>query len=768
MTSAPADSLTARQARPVTRATALVEAAAALLAVAIALVLLWVAYAAAWPLVIDVGGNDYQFARGFHEPQQADGRSYRWTDGDSTLLLPQPPVGAPGILRLELLDGHPQRSGPLVLQLDVDGVALTELVLRDNLRRSYRLLLAPAASSAPTLPVRLQSDAPLAIGDGRNLGVVVFEAGLAPTRSPFYLPSIWLAWWAAALGGLTYAATRALGVGRAVAFGVAAAGAALVALGIMLRPLEVLPFLPRFAGMAAVAGLGIVIARLLVPPVLVPPDQRAGRSGLLVPGAYLAIHMGVAYWMLVLYQQVMIWNGATGIGALSWTVGVGLALALALGVGLPLWWMLRGRHLPLVAGRTRLAQIALVLLALAAATHIAFSLWYAFTRQAPDFWIIFRGTRAWMRGGSLYDLEAVASNHFGHVFKVPPFYGMLFVPLVRYFDGLSVLFAHRVLNVLLLVATALIWLRMWRLPLFSLGAAALVIVLNFRPLVDTIAFGQIDLVLLFLLTAALWALRAERDAMAGALVALGTLFKLYPVVLLAFFVLKRRWAGLWGFALGMLVFNGIALAVMGWEPHRLYLFEVLPRIGGTTSWVENQTIAGFVARLVASPTSATIFQDQALQLLGTAISALVVLAVCALALLPAERRSPAFALQYGLFLLLMVLSVPAAWMHYETLLVVPFAAMLLELRERPVSLPFAVALGLSFGLIAYGNQWSFYSGAVTGVLTVLGVSYKLYGMLLLGALAGVALLNGRQAVAVPAGGRSPTRGLGEAPVGKGL
>lgn len=767
MTSTQTEALAVRQARPVSLAAVRLEAAATLLAAASALLLLWVAYVAAWPLVIDVGGNDNQFARGFHEPQQADGRSYRWTDGDSTLLIPRPPVGAAGILRLELLDGQPQRAGPLVVHLDIDDVALTELVLHDNLRRSYALLLAPGASSGRALAVRLQSDAPLVVGDGRNLGVVVFGAGLAPLQSLIYLPSIWLALWAAALGGLTYAATRALGVGRVVAAGGAAGGAALVALGIVLRPLEVLPFLPRFAGMGGVAVLGIVIARLLVPPVLVLPDQRAGRPGPLVPGAYLAIHMGIAYWMLVLYQQVMIWDGATGIGALSWTVGVGLALALAFGVGLPLWWMLRGRHLPLVAGRTRLAQIALVLLALAAATHIAFSLWYAFTRQAPDFWIIFRGARAWMRGGSLYDLEAVALNHFGHVFKVPPFYGMLFVPLVRYFDGLSVLFAHRVLNVLLLVATALIWLRMWRIPLCSLAAAALLIVFNFRPLVDTIAFGQIDLVLLFLLTAALWALRAEHDSVAGALVALGTLFKLYPVVLLAFFVLKRRWAGLWGFALGMLVFNGIALAVMGWELHRVYLFEVLPRIGGTTSWVENQTIAGFVARLVASPTSATIFQDQGLRLLGTAISALVVLAVCALALLPAERRSPAYALQYGLFLLLMVLCVPAAWMHYETLLVVPFAALLLELRERQVALPFAVALGLSFGLIAYGNQWSFYSGVVMGVLTVLGVSYKLYGMLLLGALAGVALLSGRQAVAVPAGGQAPTRGLGEAPAGKG-
>ncbi|NJN15620.1 MAG: hypothetical protein HC822_04655 [Oscillochloris sp.] len=45
-------------------------------------------------------------------------------------------------------------------------------------------------------------------------------------------------------------------------------------------------------------------------------------------------------------------------------------------------------------------------------------------------------------------------------------------------------------------------------------------------------------------------------------------------------------------------------------------------------------------------------------------------------------------------------------------------------------------------MIAYGNQWSFYDGTITGLLTVIGVSYKFYGMLLLG---GVMLLELAQA-----------------------
>ncbi|MCS6881153.1 MAG: DUF2029 domain-containing protein [Chloroflexaceae bacterium] len=744
-------------------ARSLPEALRVFLAAAIALALLWAASAAVWPLTIDVGGNDHRFARGFHEPEQLGGRSMRWTDGDSTLRLPRPPAGAPSVLELELLDSRPERSVPLVVRLSIDDAEATSLVLHGYLPRNYQVLLPSRLSVSGVVKARLQSNAPLIASDGRHLGVVVFDATLMPLRGAL-LPDLWLAMCALGAGALAYATLRLAGAGSRLALASACAGAALIALGVALRPLEVLPYLGHFAAIAIVACLGVLIVRLIVP--LAPADSRPpGKSEarLLVVGEHAAIVLAVAYWMAILYQQFMVWDGATALGPSPWTVGVGVALAGALGLGGPLWWALRGCRLPPRERRIRGAQIALVVLAGAAGIHLSWSLWYAFTRQAPDFWILFRGARAWVHGGSLYDLEAVATNHFGHVFKVPPFYGMFFVPLVRAFDGQSVLVAHRVMNVALIIATALLWLRMWRIPLISLSAAALLIVFNFRPLADTIAFGQIDLVLLVVLTAALWALREERDGLAGALVALGALFKLYPVILLVFFALKRRWAGLWGFVLGMLLFNGIAVAVMGWEMHRVYLFDVLPKIGGTTAWIENQTLTGFVARLAASPMSATIFQDQTLRLLGMALSAGVALAVCALALIPFDRRSPAFALQYGLFLLLMVLCVPAAWMHYETLLVIPFAAMLLRLWGQRTPLGYMLALGLSFALIAYGNQWSFFNGTVTGVLSLLGISYKLYGMLLLGFLSSAALLAARRPVVAAPGER--VAAAGEAPVG---
>lgn len=41
------------------------------------------------------------------------------------------------------------------------------------------------------------------------------------------------------------------------------------------------------------------------------------------------------------------------------------------------------------------------------------------------------------------------------------------------------------------------------------------------------------------------------------------------------------------------------------------------------------------------------------------------------------------------------------------------------------------SLRWSLRLIAFGNQWSFYDSALLDILTVLGASYKFYGVVLL-------------------------------------
>jgi hypothetical protein len=742
-----------------------------------AAVALAIGYARASPPALDVGGRDARFVAGFHAPETFLGPPVRWTAGDATIALPRPPAGAAASIVLRLFNGRPPQYPPPVVELSADGRPLGSFAVSGGAARVVRVLVPPTGQFDWAIRLGIHSDTIVPPNDPRPLGVRVSQSALAPLGGGPRLPTAWLLVWSVALGALGYALPRSMGVRREAALAAAALLAASLAVGVAIRPLELLPFLHRIVALIGLAYLGLWLARILTNDQrpTTDDDRETGRQGdketakpklntqhstlktsppssILHPrwsvrGCDLPIYLLVAWWLGPLFQLIMTADGATGVSPAPQTVWIG-GVAAALLLGLGLWRLLWGRGRGPEARSSSARRAALLILGAAAAAHGVYLLWFAFQRQAPDFWILFKGAREWARGGSLYDINAVLTNHFGYVFKVPPFYGMLFVPFV-FQDGERILLFHRMLNTLLLGATFWAWYRMWGLRLLSVASVGALALLNLRPLSGTIALGQIDLALLLILTLALWALRRERDLLAGALVALGTLFKIYPVLLLGFLLVKRRWRGLAGFALGMLLFNALAVAVMGWEMHRIYLTQVLPNIGGTTAWVENQTVSGFITRLFAPPMEATIFRDRTISLLGQALSGALILLACALALRPARPDSTAYALQYSLFLLLMVLAVPAAWMHYETLLFIPFGALLLHLRDRTIGAARAAALAASFALIAYGNQWSFFDGTVMGVLTIAGVSYKFYGMLLLGGVLAGTLLEQRAPFQLP-------------------
>lgn len=723
------------------------DARAIIIAAMASVVLLTIAYNRVWPLSINIGENDGRFAVNFNAPESISGRAMRWTTGASEVLVPRPPDGTPAMLSMRAVNARPDGQPTPNLTLHVDGKALPPFPITRAVSgvRDYHVLVESGARLRWSLPVEFDSDTIVPPQDPRPLGFMLDSLTWTPLHGGLPLPSLWLGAWAALLGAWGYSFPRSFGIDRGRALAAALVVAMLVAMGIAARPLEVLPFVQRIAALLGLGTAAVLLARFFAPPVPAHDERRTTKeeerllSGSCVIGWHLPVYLGVASWIGPLFQLILTADGVDGVTPSPFTMWIGGALLLAL-AALSGWALLRHDQARLTGG-------ALWLFAIASVAHLVAMIGFAYTRSGPDFWILFRGARDWARGGSLYDLQAIHTDHFGHVFKVPPFYGMLFVPFV-FQDGLQILLYHRILNTLLLAATVLVWFRMWNIRVLSAMGAGVLILLNMRAFTDTMAFGQIDLALLLILTLALWALRAGRDGMAGALVALGTLFKIYPLLLLGFFVAKRQWRALAGFVLGMIVFNGISIAVMGWDMHRVYLLEVLPNIGGTTSWVENQTIGGFLARMVDTPTEAGVLTNRPIALLANALSLVVIAAACVLALRPARRDTTGFALHYSLFLLVMVLAIPAAWMHYETLLFVPFAVLLLHWRNRAVPLGRAVALALSFGLIAYGNQWSYYTGTVMGALTILGISSKFYGMLLLGGVLARTLLD--EGVPIPA------------------
>ncbi len=145
------------------------------------------------------------------------------------------------------------------------------------------------------------------------------------------------------------------------------------------------------------------------------------------------------------------------------------------------------------------------------------------------------------------------------------------------FSSLPLLTAKRCWMVidLILLGLAGIFLDL----LTGLGArrVALLTFLCIFPLRTNFFGGQQHILVFFLLTLAAWLYFSKRPASSGAVLALAAALKIYPALLVFYFLRKRQWRALAGLVLGGLGLAALSLWLFGYEANRVYVWEVLPR-----------------------------------------------------------------------------------------------------------------------------------------------------------------------------------------------
>jgi len=667
-----------------------------------------------------VGEQDPILFRNFHDLETIGGTPSRWSKGGhrrderaSVIVVPQVGRGD-GVLEVQVR--APEDGPPVPLTLSAAGRTLAAADVQGP--RTLSVAVPRSVLAGGDVRVALTSPAWTRGKDPRARGVAIERVAwhpsswtLPPARQLWVLPAF-----AAALALLP---RRLGGSSRLTRLTPAAAGGVL-ALAAAWRPLEVAPFTHRLliGAVLAHAALGLWAALVRA------PGARWWAAPRTVAPRELLLLMGIGYWMLVAYHAALCYETRrfcpTLVTAITGLVVLGGLIAVAA-------WT-----------SPRRPGLALAVVSAGGVAQAAGAAVLAFRRPAVDFATLWAAARDFSLGGSLYKPAEVAANHFGAVFKVPPFYGMLLLPFTHV-ELRTALALARSLDVAVFLACAAV-LASWLRPRLGTGVslAAVAVVLGLmQPAFDSIAYGQIDVVLLLLLTLAFLALRAGRPAVVGLTVALAALLKLYPLVLVLFLAARREWKAVAWTAAGLVAIDAVAVAVMGWHEHVVYATEVLPRIGGGTGWVENQTVNGFLCRLLAGARRPAPVHDRMIDLLTWAIFALVAGASTLVAARRAERGANSAALSFGLFLVVMVLAVPAAWIHYETVTILTFLLLVGSAAEPPLPARLAFAVSLAFGLIAYGNQWTFYDGSPRPGLTALWLSRESFGLMMLWAAAAV-------------------------------
>ncbi len=652
--------------------------------------LLVLAWQSPRPVVIDIEGTDLVSRIDLHDPEPGPHGMFRWTESRSTITFPGIGLGT-WRLSLGLASGRdPDSPAPQVdVMVSPGAVPLDRLTPTGRETQTFDLLTPLSTEPAGDLTVVLVTN-PLYTppGEPRTLGVQFDFAVLTPL-GPVIPP----------LGVLA----ALLGVVVLVGLGLAALGGWQLVWG---------------GGLAVTVGLSAALAwnRLWVTPF---------AFTMLLLAALLAAGVWLIRWSLASFafappgsQKGLLWK------RIRFVLLLGL-----LGVGL-------------VGG--------------------AQGLDFAFKRErAVDFRAHWEASRRFNEGAPLYDLAALRANIFSDLYKYPPLLAGLLRPFALLDYPTARDYWRLILLLSLVVAVGVISWSFVRQPFPPLAAddgsteartawerlmqptlLFVTVVALFRPMVDALNYGQLDPAILLLLALTLVGLRADRPALAGWALALATALKLYPGILILYLVWRREWRAVGNFAVAVVAWNVLAAALTNLNDTLTYYTQVLQLSGGSSAWVENQTISGFVARLFTDHLRQEEFPQTLLLrwLLLNGLTYATLIVTVGISLWAARRVRPgdgmAYALGFCMLVCVSVFALPVAWLHYLVAFLLPLAVALYALacagREWWATAPrltlwAVVLLVLGTILLAYENIWIVYEKVNLGALWKLVLSYKLYG-----------------------------------------
>jgi hypothetical protein len=322
-----------------------------------------------------------------------------------------------------------------------------------------------------------------------------------------------------------------------------------------------------------------------------------------------------------------------------------------------------------------------------------------------------------MRGVNIYDQS---------MFPNPPIMPITLYPLAA-LPPIAGAMCWYGLKVALATASVLLCFGMVRpadrpLPSWFLAG---VLTFSLRPILSDLHHGNNNILILFLIVAALDAWRKGYDILGGLLLALSISYKVTPALFVLYFAYKRSWRIVGATALGMGIFllvvpslvigprfNGECLGF--WWHHMLRPFLVA---GATSPQEINQSMIGVLTRLLTETTTGSGRYDVHLvlnlfalppDLVQVLIKAASVLLLAVLAyfcrLDPRERRDPRLLGEFSLVVLTMLFVSERSWKHHYVTLLLPYTYLTAQFAygtsRLSTRLLLSAAIWSSVGLMA--------------------------------------------------------------------
>ncbi len=289
-----------------------------------------------------------------------------------------------------------------------------------------------------------------------------------------------------------------------------------------------------------------------------------------------------------------------------------------------------------------------------------------------------------------------------HPFFYPPPYVLCFAWVLP----LELTTAYRtwyVVNHLFLLAVLLSLWRWWPRP--SMALALGIMAASFSPIPDNDWMGQANLFMLACMVPGLLLVERDRPWAGGALVGLACMLKMSPALLVAWWLLQRRWKPVAAALAAAVLLSVASLPLVGFEEQWRFFTEVLPgfaqgdyhglRVRITIP--HNHSIPSLLHEIIGGGTATSIGP-----LAGwiARVFTLGILGALAWRFRERPRDSVGSLCQVGAVVVVMLVLPLYTYEHHMVSMLVPYAAVFAAARQGRLGKAWWVALGIAYAVQA--------------------------------------------------------------------
>lgn len=342
---------------------------------------------------------------------------------------------------------------------------------------------------------------------------------------------------------------------------------------------------------------------------------------------------------------------------------------------------------------------------------------FATKRHFGDFHVYYETGKRILAGESIY-----VDNGIITPFKYSPIVASFFALLAFFGEGTAAIIWH-ILNLIFLAASVFVLLKLLNGKTNSVQWGVLGVLGISPAVIHCLNSGQVGLLILFFFVMGFYFANKSFPLWAGFFLALSAMFKFLPLLVLPYFIFKRKWKLVFYFLFWFVAFHLIPAVWFGFRENIDMLKSFLPHLTSTTldhvSLLDfkNQSLWAYLYRLIFYDLGFFEIRNQPrlLTLAGVLFLSLFYM------LIFYSKKGPKSLIYDGALLsILIVIFNPNAWKHNFVLLLYPYLLLLSDVKREGwkswkaacLALTTLFMLGSNKELIGWGVRFELMSFSV--------------------------------------------------------